>query len=149
MDLMKEYTFVEVRDEGKCTDTLVIVFNCFKTDTLFRTRDEIIELYGVYKRKIYYENKLLFTQIDTVIYIYGSHRITFYRFSYGCICKSDRRYVLAEIEFFGHPAEQSGFPLDYSLFGFPERKLRGIFGGCHGEHSYYRLVGVKSLVSVR
>jgi len=147
-ELLKEYVFVEVRDGGRCVDTLSVLFTRADIDTTEEGKMLII-LYGLYSRRVYYEGKLIYRRVDTAKYVWGSNwrEVAFWHFSEGCVCESDKEYVMKEIEMFGHLLDKQRLLVYYKLFGITERKIKGLFGGCKGELSYYELVYVKDLTS--
>ncbi len=147
-DLLKEYVFVEVRDGGRCVDTLSVLFTRADIDTTEKGKLLII-LHGLYSRSVYYEGNLIYRRVDTAQYVWGSNwrEVEFWRFSEGCVCESDKEYVMEEIEMFGHLLDKQRLLVYYKLFGITERKIKGLFGGCKGELSYYELVYVRDLTS--
>lgn len=131
----KKYVFVEKRESGMCIDTLIL--------TLLEEGHQSEEiLYGLYERKTYYRGVLVYKGIDTFMYGRKSGKIVFWQFAKGCVCKSDSEYILDQIEFMSHPAAITILPLSYRFFDFPVRRINGLYGGCHGENSFFRLVGV-------
>ena len=141
MELMKEYVFVEKRDEESCVDSLFVLFTCAEIDTTDEGKISV-KMNGLYHRRVYYDGKLIYTRVDSVRYW---KNITFWGFYEGCVCQSDKEEILYDLRFGGHLPDKAFLSLSYSLWGIDKLPITGIYGGCLGELSYYDLVETRDL----